>query len=420
MKRVRAIHVLLLLGLLYLGVEGFRKSGEVHDFTVYYRAAAAVRDGLSAYDRDTPRFPTLPYVYPPVLSSILVPLTLLPERVADWIWTCANLAALIGCLFLVRRLLLFHPDPEPIVIASFFLVFPFLRSSLRSGQIDMILFWLMLLAICPRKGNWLLRSGVPLGAAIAIKLYPAGAMLGWLVGRKWKKVGAVLLVTVIISLLIPVVILGPGNGLRETADFWTDLTPQLAGWKEAPAWYGYRTHHSQSISSALYRWTSADSAVSLRKSTPSVLILPLGDTSRWVLTFLAAGFWIALACVGLWKVEKAGKRPFPEKHLLQAGLVMGLIPILGPVSLKPSFITLLPVVAALFAVPGSTRLLSRVSWGLAVPGLILYLFPFRFLFGRDFSHWMEGHSDILIGTMLLFLALFLRAVRLEPGREAPA
>ncbi len=119
-------------------------------------------------------------------------------------------------------------------------------------------------------------------------------------------------------------------------------------------------------------------------------------------------------------MEKAGKRPFPEKYLLQAGLVMGLIPILGPVSLKPSFITLLPVVAALFAVPGSTRLLSRVSWGLAVPGLILYLFPFRFLFGRDFSHWMEGHSDILIGTMLLFLALFLRAVRLEPGREAPA
>ena len=67
----------------------------------------------------------------------------------------------------------------------------------------------------------------------------------------------------------------------------------------------------------------------------------------------------------------------------------------------------------------STRRLNRISWGLAITGLFLYLFPFRLLFGRDFSHWMEAHSDILIGTMLLFLALFLRVVWFEPGREAP-
>jgi hypothetical protein len=289
---------------------------------------------------------------------------------------------------------------------------PFYRATLRSGQIDLILFWLMLLPFCPFPGRPLWRSDLPLGTAIAIKLYPAAAMLHWLVGRNWKRIGCVVAVTVVVTLLVPSVFIGPGQAVGEITYFWTDLTPRLAGWKDAPDWYGYRTHHSHSLPSALYRWTSERSDVSLRPGTAGVRFLSLGATSFWILNLLAAGFWIAMACHGLRKVQQAGEGGLPQRHLLQAALVMGLIPILGPVSLKPSFITLLPVLTALLAVPAGSPYLQRTSWVLAGSGLVLFLFPFRLLFGHGVAHWLEGHSDILIGTMLLYLALWLRAVRL--------
>jgi hypothetical protein len=417
--RFRTVLVfLLLLLLVYLAVEGFSKADRVNDFVVYYRAAEAVRDGFSAYDSEISGRPTLPYVYPPVLSSLLLPLAYLPQAVASAIWTVANLAALLGCLLVVRRLLSFHPDPVPIVILSLFLVFPFYRSLFRSGQIDLILFLFMLLPFCPMRGSRLWKSDLPLATAIAIKMYPAGAMLHWFVERNWKRIGSVAAVTVVVSLLVPSIFLGPSAAIREIGVFWTELTPQLAGMKDAPDWYGYRTHHSQSLFSALYRWTSPDAVASMRPGTPPVQLVSLGPAAFWVLIFLSVAGWTGLACFGLWKLEQRG-REFPEKRLLQSGLVMGLIPILGPVTLKPSFITLLPVVAALLAVPGRTARVQKVSWILAAAGITLFLFPFRALFGLQVAHWLEGHSDILIGNMLLFLALWVRVIRSRPVRGRP-
>ncbi len=410
------LQILLVLALLLLVVQGFGNLGAVNDFSVYYRAAHAVRNGQCAYDGEIPGW-ALPYVYPPVLSAILTPLSYLPEGAAFAVWTVVNLASLIGCLFVVRRLLFFHPDPVPLVIGSLFLAFPFFAAAFRSGQVDLILFWLMLLALSPGEGERPVRSGLAMGSAIAIKLYPAGAMLGWLVGRKWKRIAAVAAISVVISLLVPAVFLGPQQATQEIGRFWTEVTPQLAGWKEAPAWYGFRSHHAYALPSAMYRWFSAESAGSLRPETAPVQILALDAGPFWLITGVAAAFWLLLAVIGLWKVERAGKGQYPPKRLLQAALVMGLIPILGPVSLKPSFITLLPVYAALFAAPAATPVLQRISWGLAAIAVTLHLFPSREILGWDFAHWLEGHSDVLVGAMLLFLALWLRTIGL--GRAGP-
>ncbi len=392
--------------------------GAVSDFSVYYRAAHAERSGQCAYDVAIPGW-ALPYVYPPVLSAILAPLSYLPEGAAFAVWTAANLAALIGCLLLVRRLLFFHPDPTPLVIGSLFLVFPFYAATFRSGQVDLMLFLLMLLALSPGGGERPARSGLAMGSAIAIKLYPAGAMLGWLVGKRWKQIAVVIAIAVVISLLVPVVFLGPHRAAQEIGRFWTEVTPQLVGWKGAPGWYGYRSHHAYALPSAMYRWFSAESAASLRPETAPVQILALGAGPFWLITGVVAAFWVLLAAVGLWKVERAGKGQYPPKHLLQAALVMGLLPILGPVSLKASFVTLLPVYAALFAVPAATPVLQRISWGLAGIAVILHLFPGREVFGWNFAHWLEGHSDILVGAMLLFLALWLRTVGLGRAGRRP-
>ena len=89
-KYRRVLLAVFWLALAYLAFEGVKKLGEVTDFSVYYRAADAVRNGSSAYESEIPGRPTLPYVYPPVLSSLLLPLTFLGEATAQGIWTRAR------------------------------------------------------------------------------------------------------------------------------------------------------------------------------------------------------------------------------------------------------------------------------------------------------------------------------------------
>lgn len=391
--------ILVGLILFYLAFEGFQRTGEPNDFTVYYRAAGTIRGDLSPYEIQlVPENIRLNYVYPPLLASALVPLTFFPAGVADQIWTALNLAALIGCLLLLQRLLYFHDSNLRVLAISTFAVLPFLRTTMRSGQVSIFLLFLILLALRQTKEKGTLLPCIPMGMAIGLKLYPAGAMLIWLFQERWKWIGVSLIFALSLSLLIPAMALGPTAGVHANLSFWNDLVPRSMGWKDAPDWFGYRSRHSYSIPSALYRWTS-------KLPAP---IIPLKDSHRWVLTCLILGSWIALAWVGLKKLERVRPRPFPEERLLQLGLVVGLLPILGPISLKAGFIALLPVYAVLFAVPGRSPSRTRISWGLAGICLFLHLFPFRLVVGRQFTYELEAHSIILVGACCLYLAQWLR------------
>ena len=68
------------------------------DFRVsYLEAAQAVREGASPY----PDGDSFPYLYPPLLAELLVPLTLLPGAVASFIGLVASVAAVMGALAVV-------------------------------------------------------------------------------------------------------------------------------------------------------------------------------------------------------------------------------------------------------------------------------------------------------------------------------
>jgi Glycosyltransferase family 87 len=67
------------------------------DFRVYLHASDTLRATGSPYEPDA----TLPYVYPPVLAELLVPLTMVPDGVASFLGFTGAFAAVMGALALL-------------------------------------------------------------------------------------------------------------------------------------------------------------------------------------------------------------------------------------------------------------------------------------------------------------------------------
>ena len=94
--------LVLLAGLYFASRSGADPNRYGNDFNVYYFAAREVRDGRTPYDDSLGDW--TPYLYPPLLAELLVPMTLLPLPVAAYLWFLLNAASLFLDLYMSSRL----------------------------------------------------------------------------------------------------------------------------------------------------------------------------------------------------------------------------------------------------------------------------------------------------------------------------
>jgi Glycosyltransferase family 87 len=164
------------------------------DFKAYYIAARLMARGEDIYDvqRQThemdalglPRDGTL-YIYPSALAVVLMPLTNLALPDAAGMWNLMNLVLIGATLILVsealdlRRVLKAH---FPWLIILFCIAAPTIQS-LRIGQANILVLFLLALAFHALKHDHQSRGGLALGAATLIKVFPAG-LIAWIL---WKR-----------------------------------------------------------------------------------------------------------------------------------------------------------------------------------------------------------------------------------------
>jgi len=147
------------------------------DFAAYYLAAHAIRGG------EDPYVPAVlarlaahagisahtPYIYPPFLAVAIQPLAALPYPVAAGIWLAMSAAALMVALVLLRSILTIPDRVFPLVVAGAFFLPP-VHHTLELGQINHFLLLLIVAAALQTRALW---SGVLIGAAAALKVFPA-------------------------------------------------------------------------------------------------------------------------------------------------------------------------------------------------------------------------------------------------------
>jgi hypothetical protein len=378
---------ILLSGLYFAGRSGSNPNVYSNDFNVYYRAASDVIAGGDPYTRSLGDW--TPYIYPPLLAELLVPLALLPLPVAAYLWFLINAASIVlvawlsVCLMTVNGSigeLSRHPGAriweKAIAAGAVVLVFRFVLDSFSLGQVNALVAALAIAHLysysCGRKTV----SVVLLAIAISIKLIPALLLVYHLAKLRLKFVIeclGILIALTAVSLL--------PFGLRGPDVFETFFRRTISNQQG----YVFSYSGNQSIRGAIERFR-------LRIESPYTT-----DDSGSAINWPTVVISIALLSLAAFVAGKA-KNELPATAPFFCGFVL-----FSPLSWKAHYVVLIPVAARLLFEAGASKrgTLATVS---LVAGSILFNFTSPKVIGVAAAEWADEHSLVLVGALLWFIA----------------
>ncbi len=381
--------VLVLLAGLYGGLD-VRQRARVDrglrahrtDFTVYQAAARALDEGTDPYEARNPR--GYPYVYPPLLAILLMPLG--PARPPDaaLVFYALSLAALGAALLALARMP-WGPGRvgwRPTLVGTA-VALPFLHQSFERGQVTVALVAIQVgaLVLLVRRREVVAGALLAFGGALRLTpLLPAAAVgLGLLAA--WRRRGGRPFLRLSVGVaggllaffvLIPVAVLGPARA-RTVTQRWLETSEavfaappgRLADLEEMANINEYR-FKNQAPRRVFATWTGWAAGASFEDERPSLSDAAwraVDDAAR-VVTALA----VLLAALLGWRRLRAPD----DRGFALAFALVGFLPVLAVRYAWPTHYTVvLPLVALLVAADGLVARPGRLV-GVFVAGEALF------------------------------------------------
>ncbi len=380
-----------LSGLYYATKSGTQPEIYANDFNVYYFAAREVLAGRDPYQNSLGAW--TPYLYPPLLAELLIPLALLPLPVAAYLWFILSAASVVLALRLSARLAFFGErggeqgiarsklslisdqkisEQSIITLVTMAVLLRFVLENFGIGQVNTIVTALVIAHIYWYSQEKRFLASLALIFAVAIKLTPAMLLLYHFARRRWRYAfaNAALMGGVIALSFLPF-----GGQAREAFETFYQRTIRNEQ-KFDLAYSG-----NQSLRAAEERFKGNTDVHDTR--------LPIASTA-W-LFLLSNGlilFWVR------------------RNESLMAALCLSLSVLLSPLSWKPHFVILILPVAILVG-----EALRERGWkiqyliiAMLVVGFGLFNLTSHRLIGQEAAEWCDAHSFIFFGALLLHLA----------------
>jgi hypothetical protein len=185
----------LLFGLAYLGRAVLLQPGTIGlNFQVYHGAAEAFLEGEPLYGRSPVGRAWLVYLYPPLSVLAFVPLSLLPLSAAYAVFTLLSVAGGVALSRLLVGVVERHgvtlESIDHVLVAGFVTLGVHTAPTLVFGQVNLLLALAVAVAFVALAGGDERRSGIALGLAAFVKVFPAGFGLWYLRRRSWRALGA--------------------------------------------------------------------------------------------------------------------------------------------------------------------------------------------------------------------------------------
>jgi hypothetical protein len=357
-----------------------------NDFNVYYYAGREVLAGRDPYQNSLG--PWTPYLYPPVLAVLIVPLALLPVQAAAFIWFIVSATSFVLAARLASMLSVCgvasgsdpnrdqtESDREALVgLIAMIVVGRFALDCFAMGQVNAIVASLAVAHVYLYAKGRLRLSAFALALGAAIKLTPAVLIVYHLAkGRISFAIKSSLMLVVLLAASF--LVFGPraAGALRS---FGEQTIANGQGFD-----FGYSGN--QSIRALESRLLSQGEESSRRPyDTPSLAIS------------------LVLTIVALFAARKRA----PE--IAAAAPAFCCMVFLSPLAWKSHFIALILPVAylaarAVKATSGRSRALA-VCMITAAFGLFTLTSPT--LIGTRAAEWADNHSLVLAGALLIYIA----------------
>ena len=177
-RPARTLLIGLLAGLTVVGVAAFDAHYRFFDMVIYHDAIRWWLDGGDLYGYAAPVRGRLGFTYPPIAAVLLMPVTLVPAATAGWVMAVVSILALAAALTAVLAPALGRSSGRAgravVVTASLLaLLTDPVRQTLGLGQINLVLFALVVIDLMVLRTAGSRYAGAGVGIAAAIKLTPA-------------------------------------------------------------------------------------------------------------------------------------------------------------------------------------------------------------------------------------------------------
>ena len=373
--------LILLAAVLTIGVYFACKSGDdpnvyKNDFNVFYFASQEVTAGRDPYQRSTGAW--TPYLYPPLLAEMLVPLTLAPLSVAAYLWFLINVSALVVTLMMLLALNERQPDSRKyFLIAGTVIIFSrFILDNFSLGQVNLIVAALAVAHVYFFAKEKKLASSLALAVAVSIKLTPA-ILLVWHLAKRRLGFAAqcsLMIVSLMALSFVPF-------GQNAIASFETFINRTIKNEQGFDLSYA----GNQSLRGAMARITRGSQENEKPSSDPASAVFIIS-----AIALLALAVWTSARACGV---------------MAEAAPFFCLIVLLSPLSWKAHFVALLMPVFQLLERAITEVKARRVSASVVLI-IVFALFNLTSpkIVGLSVAEWADAHSLVFAGAALLFAA----------------
>ena len=380
-SKARQILLILLVVLSFLLPYQYHVKKDMTDFGVCYQGGERIVKGEVLYQTSDGH---LQYKYSPVSAVFFSVLTLFPYDVAKLLWYFLELYLLFLSLALSYDILPAQYKKKGWVVAfSFFILLKFIGREIELGQVNILMYFLLLMMIKALLEKKDVQGGLLWGFSIFFKPY-ALVFLPYFFLRKRLKLLASGMATLVIGFLLPVFFYG-----LEKAIF------VLKEWQRTL---------SLSTRPLIVQYDNASVYAFFLKNLPADK-----EKLAWGLSFsliFAAGLFL----LGI--IFKGKKKGLSKPEVLECSYLLVLIPFLSPMGWYYNY--LYSILAVVFLV----NLIDRF------PAALKYILIADFVFigaslsevlGKKGYHFYTQHALVFVGYLIILFYLVYSRFKLEPA-----
>ena len=380
--------ITLASGLYFARKSGTDPDAYSNDFNVYYHAAREVIGGRDPYQHSLGDW--TPYIYPPLLAEIIVPLAFLPLPVAAYLWFLVGAGSIVAAAWISARL---ATDSEgtfvleqsasalasrraAIAACAAIVVLRFVLDTFNLGQVNALVLVLAVAHVHLYARDRKALSAVALVIAVSIKLTPALLLLYHLAKLRLRFVAfcVALLVAVTAISLLPF----GHHGAEVLQTFWNRTVKNEQG-------YDFAYSGNQSLRGAIARLTGESNQASSRDSAKP------GEPATLLDSMVLLGI-AAFAAVRA-RTELAAAAPS-----------FCCMVLLSPLSWKAHYVILIAPAAYLISRAGGLKRGGLLIASTLVAAFTLFNLTSPRVIGLAAAEWADYHSLVFAGALIIFIA----------------